>query len=301
MIEYYFNYSLFPDLDYLLVGWAENLNYHNAVSFQGELVELLEVIDQDNSNWILYNPQNTLYNVLVGYTESNELVFIYGISIYIIDSVTLTAIQFNLHRRLVEDSNVINVNEYIIYGPHAHPNALNNPQSSTEISKVSNYQNELLNDGLVFSKNHIILRNLPIVPINGCKVLHGGSPVDIDEIEGVYGVDFRFEALPSEIKPKIPKNATHFTYRGSAVCYKISSTEYHILTNKDSVFNQPITLINEFYAVMSDGRVLMWDSINLPNVGWVYDWISVTGIKEINLVCYRAGFINFNNSMTRVI
>ena len=301
MITEYFNYLLFPDIRILHLGkFDEDFNILVVDSFtEYEVADFVgsELDDRGNVSKLFFELQNepelTEYNLLVGFSErSGEPdvpIFIKELNAQFKGNAILS-IKFELTKGDPKGVITFDVRENKQYNRHNHE--LVNLNVS-KVSKFTNYLSELTNDELIFSDGYIIdrseftLDNLP-----GNLYL---NPSDINDISGVYGVNFKYEILPSEAIGYIPSTeqfditSDNITYRGNTICYSLKSRGiYKIITFGENYSSYesdvPITLINEFTMCKSNGEVFIYDYVENSGYMWVTAGITV------DLILYRSAF-----------
>lgn len=296
MIVDYFKYSLFTQVTRLHIGYTEkDISVSTIDDFTDyEVVTDITYRDTEQIFFKLTNPKSEKYNIVVGYSSSGGLVFIKGI-ILDISEYAVESVQFNVIKVSSGEKVTFDITQELTYVDHVHEHLNLNVKS---VNKFTNYINELINDELQFCKGKLIKRAwFPSLTANVCKVGFNGSAIDSQV--GVYGVNFKYEMMPREILSLLDEELAsspdriNFTYRGEVICYKKSSSEYHIIRDGvDQVFNFPITLITENYAVRSNSIIYQWQGVTK---GWV------ALVEKCNLVIYRAAFKLDNGQIYRLI
>jgi len=285
MIVDYFKSSLFPLLAELHAGYTtDDINISNIGTFTDYEVITERVYpdpSEDEKYFKFDAPQKSNYNILVGYSSLGTVVFIKGILLNI-SGYDIENILFDIVRDRSGVDITFDITKNLTYSEHTHPEVSLNVNP---ISKFTNYLTELTDDEINFSKGKIIDRSW-LSDLNSGVCLVGLDKSAINDMHGVYGIDFRFEELPSNVLKLLPQeiqdtpNIYNFTYRGETICYKKSSNEYHIVRDGVNVqFGFPMTLINEFTAVRSNGTMYHWNGSS---------WITIS--ETCNLVIYRAAF-----------
>jgi len=294
MISQYLAEELFADVSYLRLGFTARDMSQATI---GTLTDYDEFQPSDigpkDIFAVLESPSLTKYNVLCGYTENDVLVFLTEVSIEFL-GITINSIEFNISikSKSVEISfDLVSSRQFL---QHSH-NGIN--LNVIPVDKFTTYLGELIDDGDRFSKGGLIRRTW-LSDFTGFKVLDPElNPKSLSEITGVFGVDFRFEHLPSKIISNLSDSLRitedNLTYRGDLICYR-KSGEYKVVKGSITfVFTNQITLVNEYTILEYNGLVTKVKQ-------WTTDrnWIEVYSTESPVLVYYRSVFIrDLDNSV----